>query len=309
MAWEIVTWQMMKDFFVSSIDGLNSMYQGCIDMFEISPYNLTGISGGNPYSAAAGLQNIIDVVTGVVSGVALSLCILFFMMEFFKKSMDLQWVKWENVLMLMLKLIFAKVIVENSTEIMMFIFDAFSGLATSVNNQLTAVTGVQGFMPVRSLDEDPMATDYAFFFLTTEEYQYYYSDGGVFGLARWLKMIELQPSIWIAQIIMLITGIIIFARVFEIMVYTMISPIPLASFSSEEHRQIGISFIKSFAAVCLQALVIIVMFFAFSALGTQLNALQGTYASGSWGILLRVLTLGIGVFKSGSWAKKMCGAM
>lgn len=83
-----------------------------------------------------------------------------------------------------------------------------------------------------------------------------------------------MPSIWIAQGVMMVTGVVIFARVFEVMVYTMVAPIPLSSFSNEEHRQIGIGFIKGYTAVCLQALMIVVMFAAFAALGNELDALQ-----------------------------------
>ena len=74
-----------------------------------------------------------------------------------------------------------------------------------------------------------------------------------------MKKIELMPSIFIAKGIIVVTAIMIFSRMFEIMVYTMASPIPLSTFSSEEHRQIGIGFIKSFAAVCLQGLMIIII--------------------------------------------------
>lgn len=308
MAIEIVTWQWMKDWMVNAIDGINGMYNGCIDMFQkLNPYNLSGPSLGGTTTASAALQDIQTVVMDAVTSIALSLCILFFLMDFFRKSMDLQWVKWENILMFVLKLVFAKVILDNSAEIMEFIFTVFNDLAVYVSNNVTQGSGI---IPVDPTIEDGLALSYSNFFLTAEEFQYYCWEGGGFlGLARMLKIIELQPSVWIAMGVMLVTGVMIFARMFEVLVYTMISPIPLSSFASDEHRQIGISFIKSYAAVCLQAVVIIVLFAAFAALGNELDKLQGTFASGSWGILLRVLVLGIGVFKSGSWAKKMCGAM
>lgn len=308
MAWEVMPWQFMYDFFGDTIDNLNNMYNTAINMFSaINPFDLSGALVGGQFSSADQLKNLMNNISGIVSGVALQLCVLFFLIEFFKKSMDLQWVKWENVFLFLLKLIFAKILIENSMAIMEWVYTIFNNLAIRVNTAL-GVTG-NGFLPARPKSADPMRSDCWNYFLSAEEVTFYRDDGGLWGLSRVLKVIELMPSIFLAQGVMLVTGAVVFARVFEVMVYTMVAPIPLASFSSEEHRQIGIGFIKSYAAVCLQALMIIVMFAAFAALSNELTHLEGSYASGSWGILLRVILLGMGVFKSGTWSKKLCGAM
>ncbi len=306
MAWEVMPWKFMYDWFGDTVDNLNSMYNTAINMFSaINPFNLSNPAVGGSFSAAADLKYVLSGVSDIVAGVAIQLCLLFFLLDFFKKSMDLQWVKWENILMFFLKLIFAKVVIENSMEIMEWIYTVFNNLAITVSTEL-GVAG-NGFLPTDP--NDPMRSDCWGYFLSQDEIPFYRDDGGLWGLSRVLKVITLMPSVFLAQGIMLVTGAVVFARVFEVMIYTMVAPIPLSSFSSEEHRQIGIGFLKSYAAVCLQALMIVVMFAAFAALSNELSNLTGTYASGGWGILLRVILLGMGVFKSGSWAKKLCGAM
>lgn len=308
MAWEVMPWQFMYDYFGNTVDNLNDMYNTAIGMFSaINPFNLSGAIVGGSFSAADQLKNLMSNISDIVAGVAIQLCVLFFLIEFFRKSMDLQWVKWENVLMFLLKLIFAKILIENSMAIMEWVYTVFNDLALRVNTAL-GVAG-SGFLNARPKSEDPMRSDCWNYFLSADEIAFYRDDGGLWGLSRVLKVVELSPAVFLAQGIMLVTGAVVFARVFEVMVYTMVAPIPLSSFSSEEHRQIGIGFIKSYAAVCLQALIIVVMFAAFAALSNELTHLSGTYASGAWGILLRVILLGMGVFKSGSWAKKLCGAM
>lgn len=295
---EVCSWNDLKDFCVNAAKELNEMFQTCIDIMNMSPFSIPAGSSGTS------VNNIIDTVVGVVSGTAMTLCVLFFLMEFAKKSLDLQWVKWENVFLFLLRLIFAKVVVENSREIMEFVFDAFTGLTNSIQNSLTNTLG-SGFLDV---SRGPKL------FLTDAEIELFNGDGvgdsGVwFGLDRLMKQIELMPSIFIAKGVIVVTAIMIFARMFEIMVYTMASPIPLSTFSNEEHRQIGIGFIKSYAAVCLQGLMIIVMFYTFSVMGDYIDSLNGTWLSGSFGILIRTLVLGLGIFKSGSWSKKLVGAM
>lgn len=308
MAWEVMPWKYMYDFFGNTIDNLNNMYNTAIGMFSaVNPFNLSGALVGGSFSAADNLKYVMSGISDIVAGIAIPLCVLFFLIEFFRKSMDLQWVKWENIFLFLIKLIFAKILIENSMAIMEWIYTLFNNLAIRVTTEL-GVAG-NGFLPARPEAEDPMRTDCWNYFLSEEEIPFYRDDGGLWGLSRVLKVVELLPSVFLAQGIMLVTGAVVFARVFEVMVYTMVAPIPLSSFSSEEHRQIGINFIKNYAAVCLQALIIVVMFAAFAALSNELTNLQASYASGSWGILLRVILLGIGVIKSGSWAKKLCGAM
>ena len=261
MAWEVMPWQFMYDYFGNTVDNLNDMYNTAIGMFSaINPFNLSGAIVGGSFSAADQLKNLMSNISDIVAGVAIQLCVLFFLIEFFRKSMDLQWVKWENVLMFLLKLIFAKILIENSMAIMEWVYTVFNDLALRVNTAL-GVSG-SGFLNARPKSEDPMRSDCWNYFLSADEIAFYRDDGGLWGLSRVLKVVELSPAVFLAQGIMLVTGAVVFARVFEVMVYTMVAPIPLSSFSSEEHRQIGIGFIKSYAAVCLQALIIVVMFAA-----------------------------------------------
>ncbi len=53
-------------------------------------------------------------LTDVIKSIAITLCTLFFMIDFFSKTLHLQWVTWENVMMLTLKLVLAKVCVDNA---------------------------------------------------------------------------------------------------------------------------------------------------------------------------------------------------
>ena len=50
--------------------------------------------------------------------------------------------------------------------------------------------------------------------------------------------------------------ITVYGRMFRIYLYTAISPIPLAAFAGEPTQQIGVAFLKSYATVCLEGVVI-----------------------------------------------------
>lgn len=295
---ELYSWDSFWLWIYWFVDASNTSYAHCVTIITTNPFDY--------------LDTIANTVCSIIQGTAISLITLFFLIDFFKKSFDLQWIKWENVLMLMMKLIFAKVIVDNAQNIMHFVFDVFTTLTQTAANSLN--TGSSGFLPgiTTAYPNTPQSeiSNMLSSFLTTAEIDHYMNNAGFLGIERWLKQAELIIPLTLMWLIMLVAEVIVFARIFEIVIYTMISPIPLASFANDEHRQIGISFIKSYAAVCLQGLILIVVFVAYNQLANMTNIFQNIgMASGSSGVLFRTAALGIAVFKSGSWAKKMCGAM
>ena len=69
--------------------------------------------------------------------------------------------------------------------------------------------------------------------------------------------------------------ITVYGRLFRLYLYTAISPIPLAAFAGEPSQQIGISFLKSYSAVCLEGVVIAlccVIYSAFAAAPPDVDA-------------------------------------
>ena len=59
--------------------------------------------------------------------------------------------------------------------------------------------------------------------------------------------------------------ITVYGRMFRLYLYTAISPVPLAAFAGEPSQSIGVSFLKSHAAVCLEGVVIALCCVIYSA--------------------------------------------
>lgn len=67
----------------------------------------------------------------------------------------------------------------------------------------------------------------------------------------------------------------VYGRFFKLYMYTAIAPIPLSTFAGEPTQQIGKSFLKSYAAVCLEGAIIVlacVIFSVFAASPPAVNA-------------------------------------
>lgn len=308
-----------------------------------------------------------NAIVGIIESAALTLCVLFFLVEFFQKSLHLQWATWENILLFFMKLILAKAIISNTGAILTTIQKGFASMIpeeTISGNLLpeSVANGTESLKKMREEAEDAVEQDFEnglyddeiqaiwdkyspnawkaataildFFETKVQEKLSGGSAGGdMVGFFvppdsdEYLKICSLKKrSSWfdfepllcnlkimiqglIMQVVVLIACIIVLARIFELVVYTALAPIPLATLSCDGLQDVGKNFLKSFAAVCVQAIIIIVMFIVFKTFISSSNPIELPDAVKSWGALLYTFIFGAGIMQSGNWAKKICGAM
>ena len=75
----------------------------------------------------------------------------------------------------------------------------------------------------------------------------------------------------------------VYGRFFKLYMYTAIAPIPLSSFAGEPTQNVGKSFLKSYAAVCLEGAVIVLACIIFSVFASsQPHVTSGAAASMVW---------------------------
>ena len=269
----------------NEIKNINDSYRQCRALFKISPF-------GDSYTAVKGAVSI-------VQGTALVLVSLFFVIEFFVKTLQFEWVKWENVLLLMAKLFIGKALIDNTPAIMQIVYDAFTELqkAITLSNDNVILNGGKELFISQGRWDQAVADDTNFF-----------------GVCSLIINIQLFPVFLILKLCVLACQVVIIGRLFELMIYTIIAPLPMSTFISSAANDVGKTFVKSYAAVCLQAFILVVMFTVYPPLmETVRHEMEvfagsiGAPADGSMEALLLTAALGMGVLKSGSWAKKICG--
>lgn len=273
------------------VSQINSMMAAIIELL-----------GDNSLIANISSDNRLSNLISAIQGTALILCTLFFLLDFFSKSLHLQWVTWENVLMLFLKLFAAKVCVENSVWITDCIYKGLTSMVDTISSS-------SGFYVTSIIPEADWQSTSLLFVTQSEAYQIWNRvDAGFLNFQPVLLNMRIQIQGIIMQIIMAIANVIVLGRLFEIIVYTLIAPVPLSTLSCDGLTDVGKGFLKSFAAVSIQAIVLVIMFVAYSSVITLLTSNSSIMESGFGGIIL-TLTLGLGVMQSGQWAKRICGAM
>ena len=77
--------------------------------------------------------------------------------------------------------------------------------------------------------------------------------------------------IWVLSLVMILT---VYSRFFKLYMATAIAPIPFASFAGQPSSSIGIVFLKSYAAICLEGCVIVLACVIFSAFASTPPAIS-----------------------------------
>ena len=259
-------WSTVEEWVRTWLDVINYTFDNAIKVLTISPFDSS--------------ITIIDTAMTAVEGVALVLVSMFFAIQLCNDAMLLKIQSYEQVFKLFFKFILAKVIVQNAKGLMGIIFNGFNAVATSL--------GETNYGFLSSFGTDEILTQPA--------------DAGFLNLNYLVKYLETMPTYFILLGACWVINLILIGRLFEIIVYTVISPIPLATFAADGWHDSAKAFIKSYAAVCLQGVIVLVMFYAFSQVA---DLLGGT---NSMGITITALALALGVAKSGQWARQAVGA-
>ena len=101
--------------------------------------------------------------------------------------------------------------------------------------------------------------------------------------------------------------IIVYGRLFEMMLYWLVAPLPLATLPSKEHSQIAKTYLKNFAAIMLQGVLMLLCVVIYSALSwSNVNTTTIDWYS-TWNLIWPMAILIFALLKTGTMAKRMCG--
>lgn len=226
-------------------------------------------------------------VSNIVKPVALVIITILFLIEFLSITAKLDILKWEYGLRVLFKFVLAKVAIDAAFPLMDAIYTTCSEWASKT----VQANGTLGATVSTALT--PILRD-----ITWSQ---------ALGLAS--TMILPFLVVWAVGLMIIV---IAYARVFEIMIYIAVSPLPCALVLVENSR-ITKKFFLAFSGVCLQGLFIILSIKLYQSIceTTLLGVIQSTTDVGAiaFNMLLGALVLLMAVVKSGSWAKSILDAM
>ena len=189
------------------------------------------------------IWNVVKDIHGAVQAIGLGLLVLFFVVGVMKTCGSFAEVKKPEVaLKLFIRFAIAKGVVTYGLELMIALFNIVQGLISSIMTAAGMGTATRTVLPST--------------IVTAIE------DCGFFeSIPLWAVTLIGGLFITILSFIMILT---VYGRFFKLYIYTAIAPVPLSTFAGEPSQQVGKSFIKSYAAVCLEGAVIVLACIIFS---------------------------------------------
>lgn len=196
--------------------------------------------------------DVIVGINGALKAIAYGLLVLFFVIGVVKTAGSFTEIKRpEHAFKLFIRFVLAKSAITYCMDLMLAMLSiaqgAISTIMTSSGLQLTEATAlpqeiITAITNVGFWDSIPL----------------------------WIVTLIGCLLIWVLSLIMILS---VYGRFFKVYMATAIAPIPLASFAGEPSSNIGKSFIRQYAALCLQGCVIVLACIIFSAFMSEPPAL------------------------------------
>ena len=189
------------------------------------------------------IWGVVQSIHGSMQAISYALLVLFFVVGVMRTCGSFAELKKpEHALKLFIRFALAKATITYGMELMLALLSIVQGVISSILRAAGVGASAQTMLP----EEIVTAIESADFFSS---------------IPLWAITLIGGLFIWVLSFIMILS---VYGRFFKLYMYTAIAPIPLSSFAGEPSQNIGKSFLKSYAAVCLEGAIIVLACIIFS---------------------------------------------
>ena len=267
------------------VGGITSNLSGMFDNVNQQVGEIAGQVGTTPQAWNGGIYNMIrtlsDNVIVPIAGVILAFVMTVELIQMVAEKNNMHgdvdtWMffKW------IFKTFCAVMIVTNTWNIVMGVFDVAQNVVSSASGVIVGNTSIDISSVVVDLEERLMEMDV----------------GPLFGL--WFQSLFVGITMWALTICIFI---IVYGRMIEIYLVTSIAPIPMATMMNRESGNMGQNYLRSLFALAFQAFLIIVCVAIYAVLVQNISA-------AIWTCMGYTVLLCFTLFKTGSMAKSIFAA-
>lgn len=190
-----------------------------------------------------GIWNVIVSIHGALQAIGYALLVLVFVVGVVKTCGSFAEVKKpEHALKLFVRFALAKGVITYGLELMMALFTIVQGVVGTIMNAAGFGSTQETVLPQEIVT-------------AVEECGFFES------IPLWAVTLIGGLFITVLSFIMIMS---VYGRFFRLYLYTAIAPVPLAAFAGEPTQNVGKSFLKSYAAVCLEGAIIVLACIIFS---------------------------------------------
>ena len=218
------------------VNALETWNEKLAEIWQLLTQSPEQFKGGGIWSAIVNIH-------GALQAVAYALLVLFFVVGVVKTCGSFVEVKKpEHALKLFVRFAIAKGVISHGLELMMALFNIVQGIVSTIMRTAGFGAAQQTVLPNEIVEA--------------------VEDCGFFeSIPLWAVTLIGGLFIKVLSFIMIMS---LYGRFFRLYLYTAIAPIPLSTFAGEPSQNVGKSFIKSYAAVCLEGAIIVLACIIFS---------------------------------------------
>ena len=228
-------------------NALNTWNEKLAEIWQLLSQSPESFQGGTIWRAVVGIH-------GAVQAIGLALLVLFFLTGVLKTCSSFAELKRPEVaLKMFVRFALAKGAVTYGLEGILGLFSVVQGLISTIMGAAGFGAAQQTVLPAE--------------IVTAVE-----SCGFFESIPLWAVTLIGGLVVTVLSFVLILT---VYGRFFKLYLYAAIAPVPLSAFAGEPTQNIGKSFVKSYAAVCLEGAIIVlacVIFSLFAATPPTVNA-------------------------------------
>lgn len=206
------------------------------------------------------IWDIIEKVHGALLAIGLALLVLFFVMGIVKNFTNFNEIKRpEQAVKLFIRFALARGLVVYGMELMLAIFDIVQGIIIQITQTVGLGNVNQTVLPQEIIDAVNGC-------------------GFLESIPLWAVTLLGGIFITVLSFVLILT---VYGRFFRIYMFTAISPIPLSFAAGEATQNVAITFIKSYAGVCLEGAIIVLACIIYTAFASSPPVVDTTDSTAS----------------------------
>ena len=272
------------------VDGILSNLSGMFDTVNEKVGEISGQVGLTPQAWNGGIysmiRNLSETVVLPIAGIMLAAIMTIELIQLITERNNMQDVDTWMFFKWVFKTACAILIVTNTWNIVMGVFDVAQSLVNSASGVISSDASVDITSIITDLEARLMDMDI----------------GPLFGL--WFQSLFVGICTWALSICIMI---VIYGRMIEIYLVTSIAPVPMATMLGKEWGGMGPNYLRSLFALGFQALLIIVCVAIYAVL-VQNIAVGTDITKAIWTCMGYTVLLCFTLFKTGSLAKSVFAA-
>lgn len=284
--WEKIT-EWLKNLLVG---GIVSSLTGMFDSINDQVADVAAVVGATPQGWNASVFNMVkslsENVIIPIAGLILTFVMTYELIQMIIERNNMAELETFNFFKWIMKTFCAVMIVTNTWNIVMGIFEVAQTVVNNAAGVIIADTAIDLESVITNIEDRLMEMDI----------------GTLFGL--WFQTMLISIVSWALTICIFV---VVYGRMIEIYMVTSVAPIPLATMVNREAGQMGQNYLRSLFALGFQAFLIILCVAIYAVL-LQTVAVSGDIISAIWTCVGYTVLLCFTLFKTSSLSKSVFNA-